>query len=494
MARKISVEIVGDARSLEKAFQKSSKSAKRFQGDMDKTGRSGRRAFGGLGRVAGFAAGAIGTAGLIGVARTAFGEFSEAQKVTAQTNAVLKSTGKAANVTAKHVDELADSTLRKTGIDDEATKAAENWLLSFTNIRNEAGKNNKIFDRATASTADLATAMADGAVPSSEQMVQASKLLGKALNDPAAGLTALKRAGIGFTDQQKDQIKAAIKHNDVLKAQDIILDEVVRQTGGRAVAAGKTFSGQWRIMTETINNLLGTLAAKLMPTIQRYLQQAVKWLNNTRNQKRIIDAVTNAAQTFASVLRTLQSAFRTLANLVGGNENAIKALVAAYATFQVVSIAGSVVRLAASFGGVTTALTSPVGLVAAAGLASFGLTTLLLKVTGLDKKLQALGGTIYDVATRLHLFGATDPMAQFAGKKVLTPGMVQSLRGQATRLRRRGIADPAAELARRHPALAARDIQVAIGLHMRGGNLVPQVEQQVTKRAKQRPHRRRGAR
>ena len=168
-----------------------------------------------------------------------------------------------------------------------------------------------------------------------------------------------------------------------------------------------------------------------MPTIQKYLQQAVKWLNNTRNQKRIIDTVTNAAKTFASVLRTLQGAFRTLANLVGGNENAIKALVAAYATFQVVSIAGSVVRLAASFGGVTTALTSPVGLVAAAGLASFGLTTLLLKVTGLDAKLKALGGTIYDVATRLHLFGAKDPMAQFKGKRILGPGATASLRGQA---------------------------------------------------------------
>ena len=74
--------------------------------------------------------------------------------------------------------------LKKTGIDDEATQAAENWLLTFTNIRNEVGKDNKIFDRATTATADLATAMTDGAVPSPEEMVQASKLLGKALNDP----------------------------------------------------------------------------------------------------------------------------------------------------------------------------------------------------------------------------------------------------------------------------------------------------------------------
>ena len=195
-------------------------------------------------------------------------------------------------MTAKEIDKLADSMLKKTGIDDEAIKTSENMLLTFTNIRNETGKNNRIFDRATESVADLATAMNQGAVPSADQMQRASIQLGKALNDPIKGIGALSRVGIQFTDQQKDQIEALVEGGKTIEAQKIILAELNKEVGGRAAAAGKTFAGQWRIMIETLNNLSGTLAAKLMPTIQKYLQIAVRWLSNSKNQKMIIDTVT----------------------------------------------------------------------------------------------------------------------------------------------------------------------------------------------------------
>ena len=130
MARKICVEIVGDARSLEKAFAKSSRSAKRFQGDMDKTSSKGRRAFGGISRGAlGLVGGLVGTAGVIGAAKAAFGEMAEGQKVAAQTGAVLKSTGKAAKVSAKQVEDLAEALANKSGVDDEVIQSGENMLL-----------------------------------------------------------------------------------------------------------------------------------------------------------------------------------------------------------------------------------------------------------------------------------------------------------------------------------------------------------------------------
>ena len=75
--------------------------------------------------------------------------MGEAQKVSAQTRAVLKSTGKAAKVSAKQVDQLAEALMTKSGVDDEVIKSGENMLLTFTNIRNEVGKGNKIFTQAT---------------------------------------------------------------------------------------------------------------------------------------------------------------------------------------------------------------------------------------------------------------------------------------------------------------------------------------------------------
>ena len=57
-------------------------------------------------------------------------ETAEMQKVAAQTNAVITSTGGVAGVTAEHVEELGKSLLNLSGIDDEVIKNSENLLLT----------------------------------------------------------------------------------------------------------------------------------------------------------------------------------------------------------------------------------------------------------------------------------------------------------------------------------------------------------------------------
>ena len=72
---------------------------------------------------------------------------------------MLKSTGGAAGVSAEHVKKLGDQLLTLSGVDDEAVRSMENLLLTFTNVRNTAGKGNDIFDQATKVTLDLSTAL-----------------------------------------------------------------------------------------------------------------------------------------------------------------------------------------------------------------------------------------------------------------------------------------------------------------------------------------------
>ena len=60
--------------------------------------------------------------------------------------------GGSANVTAKQVDKLSASLMEKSGVDDEVIQSGENMLLTFTKIRNEAGKGNDIFNQATKAT------------------------------------------------------------------------------------------------------------------------------------------------------------------------------------------------------------------------------------------------------------------------------------------------------------------------------------------------------
>lgn len=218
-------------------------------GDMDgaiSRNRRGMLGFGGAGRTAmmgiaglGLATGAA-AAGIglgLGIAlRTGIGELKDYQTNVAATNAGLKSTHGVANVTRKSIEALSASIERKTGIDGDEVHAAQNLLLTFTKVRNEVGKNNDVFNQATKAAVDLS-------VRGFGSMDSTSKMLGKALNDPTKGVTALSRAGVTFTKGQKESIKAMQESGNLLGAQKMILKEVNEQVGGSAEAYGQTLPG-----------------------------------------------------------------------------------------------------------------------------------------------------------------------------------------------------------------------------------------------------------
>ena len=93
-----------------------------------------------FGKIAAVAAGAAALGGLVKTLQVGTAEFMENQKVVAQTNAVLKSTRGIAKVTGAEIESLAESLMMKSGVDDEAIQSGQNLLLTFTNIRNEVGK------------------------------------------------------------------------------------------------------------------------------------------------------------------------------------------------------------------------------------------------------------------------------------------------------------------------------------------------------------------
>lgn len=204
-----------------------------------------------LGLAAGVGVGVIALKKFVGDAR-------ESERVSHLTESIIKSTGGAAKITAKQVGDLSTAISNKTGVDDEAIQTGSNLLLTFKNIRNEAGQGNKIFNQATAAAVDLSSA-GFGSIDS------ASKMLGKALNDPLKGITALGRAGVTFSEQQKEQIGHFVKTGDLLKAQKIILGEVQSQVGG-AAAATATPMQKLRVTLDNLGEAIGT---KLLPYIDR---------------------------------------------------------------------------------------------------------------------------------------------------------------------------------------------------------------------------------
>jgi 3D (Asp-Asp-Asp) domain-containing protein len=175
---------------------------------------------------------AVASTAIFGTA-SAFGkvvsELEEANKVSRQTTAVLRSTGGAANVTAGEVGKLADKVSLKAAIDDDAIQSAANLLLTFTNVRNEVGRNNDIFNQAIPVITDMSVALGKDLNGTAIQV-------GKALQDPIKGITALRRVGVNFNQEQQDRIKQWVEEGDLMRAQKFILRELNTEFAGSAAA------------------------------------------------------------------------------------------------------------------------------------------------------------------------------------------------------------------------------------------------------------------
>jgi len=205
----------------------------------------------------------------------------ESNKIARITAQVIRSTGGSAKVSAAQVDALATALSNKTGKDDEAIQSGQNMLLTFTNIRNEVGKGNDIFNQASSTLLDMTAAMNGGNV-SQEQMRKQAIQLGKALNDPIRGISALRRVGVTFTDQQTEQIKKLVESGHSLEAQKIILRELGKEFGGTAAASTDPME-KLRVVVENLGERIGkalipaftviasVLANKVIPAVGKFI-------------------------------------------------------------------------------------------------------------------------------------------------------------------------------------------------------------------------------
>ncbi len=197
---------------------------------------------------------AAGIVALGGVLVDSVGEAVEAQNVQAQLGAVLESTGGKAGVTADMANNLATALSQTTRFGDETVLTGENMLLTFTNIGSE------VFPMATSTMLDMSQALG-------QDVTQSAMQLGKALNDPVQGMTALKRVGVSFTDSQVEMVKQMVASGDVMGAQKLILNELATEFGGSATAAGATFAGQMDILKNNIGNVKEGIGTALLPIL-----------------------------------------------------------------------------------------------------------------------------------------------------------------------------------------------------------------------------------
>ena len=244
-------------------------------------------------------------------------------KAVANLDAVLKSTGNAAGFTSEQLQKMAGDLQNVTTFGNEATIQAQAVLATFTQI------NGDIFTEAIATAQDLSTVLGQDLQSSIVQM-------GKALNDPIKGITALSRVGVSFSEEQKKLIKSLVETGDVAGAQRVILAELAKEFGGAATAQAKTLAGQIQQLKNSFGDLLEQGIAAATPALQ---------------------------------------------SLVNG----LKSLVSALGEIRLPTFTGNVVRLATAFGAVVLVLPKVMSLMR-------GVASVLSLVASRQALVQALSG------------------------------------------------------------------------------------------------------
>ncbi len=211
--------------------------------------------------------------------------FDEAQKAQAQLKASLESTRNVAGKTFQELTDTASKLQSITLFDDDDIVSAQSVLLTFTNIRGE------MFDNAIPAIMDMSTKMGTDLQSSVMQV-------GKALNDPIEGLSALRRVGVAFSEDQEKMIKKLVETGKTQEAQTMILTELNKEFGGSAKAAAESGLGGWQKfkneigeLQESLGELIMSLADLLLPIFENIvgvLMDVVKWMNEHEQLVKIL--------------------------------------------------------------------------------------------------------------------------------------------------------------------------------------------------------------
>lgn len=290
---------------------------------MQEAEEHARSGFGAIGDVIGgalkigLAAAAAGIAAAGVFVANGIADARAAAQVMAQTEAVIKSTGEAAGFTAEEVANMAAELSAASGkslFGDDDIQKGQNLLLTFTNIK-------ETLPDATQTMVDMAQALGTDVAGGAVQ-------LGKALNDPINGISALSRVGVTFTEEQKEQIRVMQEAGDMAGAQQVILAELNKEFGGSAEAAAKA-DGGWAQFHDRMGELGETVGTALLPLIN----ELAGFLNDTVVpilEESVIPVMTDLAanavpfltEAWASLQGALGSAFEVLEPLIAIFEDA----------------------------------------------------------------------------------------------------------------------------------------------------------------------------
>lgn len=217
-------------------------------------------------------------------------EAADYEMQTAKVNAAILSTGGVAGVTTAMVQGLGQEMQNMTAFTDDAILSASALMLTFTQVSKD------VFPDAIKAAADM-TALMGG------DMQSAVIMIGKALNVTAGdtaqasmAMSAMKRVGVAFTEDQVELAKTLIETGDTMGYQKLILKELNTEFGGQAAAQLDTYTGK----VEHLKNMWADLAETVMTSSVQSGKGIIDYLDGaivSANQLVQIVQAANAAST-----------------------------------------------------------------------------------------------------------------------------------------------------------------------------------------------------
>jgi|688.fasta_scaffold54980_6 hypothetical protein len=324
-------------------------------GEFSKFGKGVGVAFAAVG-----AATAAATAALVKFGSDSIAAAENVQQANNRLGAVAKSMnlfGAQTGAVTQRIIEFAEANELSVGVDAEVIKAAQAKLLTFKNLAQTANVMGGEFDRATMAALDLAAAGFGSAETNATQ-------LGKALQDPIKGITALTRSGVTFTQEERNKIKVLVESGKTLEAQNMILSAIETQVGGTAEATAKA-SDRMKLAFDNVSEAVG---AALLPTFELFADEVVKLTPEL--EKALAPAAEEVAKIFKDqVLPAIQDFTKWLASPQGTQtiKNLVQAVVDAIKNFidfifwvnenkdALMILAGAIAGLVISYKTITTA-------------------------------------------------------------------------------------------------------------------------------------------
>lgn len=237
--------------------------------------------------------------------------FSDRQKDTQALANGIKGMTTDGNAALASLKKSADELGKATLFDEEDFTKGFKLLTSFKTIGVSS------YEGVAKTAADMAQVL--------DQDVNSTLLqVAKALEAPDVGLTALQRSGTRFTDAQKKQVKEMVKANRTAEAQAFILEELERQYGGAAEAAGVGLAGAMDTLGEETRDAMEELGEFVAPFVTKGIEFLTKGIKRLSDffKKLASTVLPSAEKAFAPILEVMRNIFERIdlekvANVIG---------------------------------------------------------------------------------------------------------------------------------------------------------------------------------